>query len=243
MPETDASFLHGEGEGQREFCAIVHLYLANGKREHLTDRGQKLETGAVIFAGIEAQDPIPGTVIEGRVLKIFLAGDFHLLDIDLHTLAGVLFAEENGVAWTTRIGAPNGRIAEVPADPADGGGRDANVMHPVQPEPGPHRPKVQLAAGLLDEAYGLLGQPSTALHGMARHQSGGPAGDPTTVPGSHRLAIQAEASGGAFEPIFVRVAQNRQSAVDEVMMSGGNVQCSQFLRRDQSHGIPPGDSS
>ena len=123
MPETDASFLHGEGEGQREFCAIVHLYLANGKREHLTDRGQKLETGAVIFAGIEAQDPIPGTVIEGRVLKIFLAGDFHLLDIDLHTLAGVLFAEENGVAWTTRIGAPNGRIAEVPADPAESSGR------------------------------------------------------------------------------------------------------------------------
>jgi hypothetical protein len=34
MPETDASCLHGEGKGQWEFCAIVHLYLANGKREH-----------------------------------------------------------------------------------------------------------------------------------------------------------------------------------------------------------------
>jgi hypothetical protein len=28
-----------------------------------------------------------------------------------------------------------------------------------------------------------------------------------------------------------------------VMMSGGDAQCSQFLRRDQSHGIPLGDSS
>jgi hypothetical protein len=37
----------------------------------------------------------------------------------------LLFAEENGVAWTTRIGAPDGGIAEVPADPANRGGGDS----------------------------------------------------------------------------------------------------------------------
>jgi len=54
MSQADTDFLRGQGKGQREFCAVINLYLTNGKREHLPDGGQKLETGAVILAGIEA---------------------------------------------------------------------------------------------------------------------------------------------------------------------------------------------
>ena len=243
VAEADASLLHRQGKGKREFCAIINLNFANGKREHLPNRGQKLKTGAMILAGIEAQDAIPRAVIEGRILKTFLPRHFHFFNINLHTITWLVLTEEQRLSRASRAGAPDWRMAEIPADPADCCGRDADAMHPIQPEPGPHRPKLQLAAGLLNESDGLLGQPSAALHRMARHQSDGPTGYPAPVPGSHRFTIQAEAPGGAFEPIFVRVAQNRQSAVDEVMMSGGDAQCSQVLRRDQSHGIPLGDSS
>lgn len=54
MPQADAGPLHRQGKGQREFCAIVHFYFANGKREHLPDGSQKLKTGAVILPGIQA---------------------------------------------------------------------------------------------------------------------------------------------------------------------------------------------
>jgi hypothetical protein len=114
------------------------------------------------------------------------------------------------------------------------------MMHPVEPDARPHRPKLQVAAGLLDEPHGLFGQPSAALHRMARHQSGGPTGRPTAVPGPDGLAIQSESPGGAFEAMLLRIAQDRQPAVDGVVMPSANVQGSQVLRRDQLHGIPFG---
>ncbi len=62
----------------------------------------------------------------------------------------------------------DGRIAEVPADPADRRGRDTDAMHPVQPEPGPHRAKVQLAARVLDQPHRLLGNTAAACARMTR---------------------------------------------------------------------------
>ncbi len=90
VPKTDTGFLHGQSKGKGEFGPIVDLNLANGKREGVSHRSQEVETGAVILARIQAQDAIARAVIQGRVLKTFLAGDFHFLDINLHTVAQLL---------------------------------------------------------------------------------------------------------------------------------------------------------
>jgi len=41
-------------------------------------------------------------------------------------------------------------------------------MNPVQPEPGPHRTKVQLAAGVLDQPHRLLGDTVASRARMTR---------------------------------------------------------------------------
>ena len=104
-----ASSGKGEGKGERELGAVVHLDFSNGKREHLPDRGQEVETGAVILAGIEAQDPIARAVIQGGILRTFLPRHLHLLHIDLDTLTRLFLAEED-----RRPGAPRGCTAAAP---------------------------------------------------------------------------------------------------------------------------------
>lgn len=49
MAEADASFLHHQRKGQREFCPVVDLNFLNGERQSLSHRGQEVETGAVIL--------------------------------------------------------------------------------------------------------------------------------------------------------------------------------------------------
>lgn len=46
-------FLHRQDKSRWEFCAVINVNLANGKREHLPDSDRKLETGAVTLAGIQ----------------------------------------------------------------------------------------------------------------------------------------------------------------------------------------------
>lgn len=90
--------MHGQGKGEQEFRPVVDLNFLKGKWEGLPHRSQEVETGTVRLVRIQTQDALTGTVIEGRVLKAFLAGALHFLDIELHTLAGLLFAEEDQVA-------------------------------------------------------------------------------------------------------------------------------------------------
>jgi len=86
----------------------------------------------------------------------------------LHALARLLFAEQDRLPCVPRPSPSDGRIAEVPAAPADRRGRDADAMNPVQPEPGPHRTKVQLAAGVLDQPHRLLGDTVASRARMTR---------------------------------------------------------------------------
>lgn len=162
-PQADAGFLHGQRKGQREFCPVVDLNFLNGERQGLSHRGQEVETGAVILARIQAQDAIPRAVIESRVLNAFLAGDVHLRHIDLHTFAGVLFAEEDWVAGASRLGSPDRGIAKIPTNPADRRDGHPKVMDSVEPDARPHGPKLQVVASLLDEPHGLFGQPAGPL--------------------------------------------------------------------------------
>jgi hypothetical protein len=97
VPQADPGFLYGESKGEREFGAIVDLDFPNGEGQRLSYRGQEVETSAVILARVEPQDAIARAVIQRRVLKTFLASDFHLLHIDLHTVTRVFFTEEDRV--------------------------------------------------------------------------------------------------------------------------------------------------
>jgi len=98
VPQANPGFLYGEREGEGELGAVVDLDFANGERQGVSHRGQEVETGAVILARVEPQDTIARAVIDGGVLKTFLAGDLHFLDIDLHTVTGVFFTEKPRVA-------------------------------------------------------------------------------------------------------------------------------------------------
>ena len=75
--------------GEWEFAAVVDLDFPNGEGQSLSHRGQEIDTGAMVLARIEPQDTIARAVIQGRVLKTFLASDPYFLGIDLHTIAGV----------------------------------------------------------------------------------------------------------------------------------------------------------
>ncbi len=92
-----------------------------------------------------------------RILTTFLPRNLHFFDIHLHTVAPLVLAEEPRLSRASRADAPDRRIAEVAASAADGCGCDANVMRPVEPDPGPHRTKVQRATRLLDEPHRLPG--------------------------------------------------------------------------------------
>lgn len=85
IPQADPGFLHGEWE----FAAVVDLDFPDEEGQSLSHRGQEIDTGAMVLARIEPQDAIARAVIQGRVLKTFLASDAYFLDIDLHTIAGV----------------------------------------------------------------------------------------------------------------------------------------------------------
>ncbi len=86
---------------------------------------------------------------------------------------------------------------------------------PIQPEPGPHRCNGRISAGLLDQPYRLLGDTSASRVRITRYYPRLPTSHPTAMPGHDGLAIQSELPDGAYEPIFVGIAQNRQPAVDE----------------------------
>lgn len=74
------------------------------------------------------------------------------------------------VGWPSCSCASNRRTAEVTADSADRCGRSADAMHAVDPDARPHCPSLQVAASLLEELYGLFGQPSVALHPQKPHE-------------------------------------------------------------------------
>lgn len=104
----------------------------------------------MILARIQVQEAIPCAVINGRVLETFLARDRYFLDVDLHTVARVLFPAEDRVAGAPGLGPSNRGVAKILTNSADCRGGYPNVMHPFKPNPCPHRPKLQIAASLLD---------------------------------------------------------------------------------------------
>jgi hypothetical protein len=98
-PRLDIAQLHPrllnrECEGKREFGAIVDLQFPDGKRERGAERRQEAVAGLLIFPGIEAENSVAGTVINGGVLKTLGASHFHFFDVHLHTVAGPVATEE-----------------------------------------------------------------------------------------------------------------------------------------------------
>lgn len=208
-PQANPGFLHGEGNGEREFGAVVDLDVPNGEPQRLAHRGQEVQTGAVVFAWIQPQDTIARAVIQGRVLKPVLTGDLPFFDVDLHTVAGVLLAEEDRLACMSWPRPSDGRIAEISANPTDGCRSDPNAMHAIQPDPGPHRPKLQVAAGLFNQSDRLLGQLPATFERMAWDQPGRSAGRPSAMPGPDRLPVQSKSPSRAFEAILLGIASYR----------------------------------
>ena len=64
IAEPHPRLLHREGKGEWKFGAVIDLQFLDRKRECGPKGTEKKVAGLLIFPGIEAEDPIAGTVIK-----------------------------------------------------------------------------------------------------------------------------------------------------------------------------------
>lgn len=100
IAQSHPRLLDGERKGEREFGAIVDLQFPDGKRESGPKGAEEGVAGPLIFLGVEAEDSVAGTVINGGVVETLGAGHFDFFDIHLHTVPRSLAAEERQLPRT-----------------------------------------------------------------------------------------------------------------------------------------------
>lgn len=135
----------------------------------LADHREELRAGVMILFPIEPEDAIARAVIKGRVLKAFLAGHLHFLDIDLHTIAGPFPAKERELPGPAFRGAADRRIPQLPADALDRGRGHPDPMNPLEPNADPSGPILQVTPGVFDKLDSRISDSSASVDWIAGH--------------------------------------------------------------------------
>ena len=146
IAQPHPGLLHREGKGER----AIDLQFLDGKRERGSKGAEEEVAGLLIFPGIEAEDPIAGTVINGGVLETLGAGDCDFFDIHLHTVSRALATEECQLPRTPLRLPAERRIPEPMADAANRGGGHADLVDTLEPNTGADCPVLKVAAGVLN---------------------------------------------------------------------------------------------
>src|SRR5215813_7929078 len=86
----DARFLHGQREPEREFRTVVRLEFPDGEGQVRAQLAQEGQARGLVAAPVEAQDSIPGAVVDRRVLIASTLRGLDDFDIDLDGVARIL---------------------------------------------------------------------------------------------------------------------------------------------------------
>jgi hypothetical protein len=89
----------GQPEGEGELGAVIGLDLLDRKGQSPAEFREKLQTGARVELGVEAEHPVPGAIVTGGVLVRLRPVHGDHLHVDLDGLAGRGFFEELELPW------------------------------------------------------------------------------------------------------------------------------------------------
>src|SRR5262249_2420424 len=202
----DPGFFHGQLERQGELVAVVRLQLAypEGKR------GLDLPKETVVEPPVQAQDPVPGAVVERGVLKEPLAPDADELHVDLDTIPGSLALEELELTRPPLANGLHPRQAELPDHSLDRGLRDAEAVYAPEPELRPGGAVAEVDARMPDDLDRRRGTAARAAAGTPGNYPAAAAPPPARPPASDRPRRHPKAPTRRPHSVRCRVVDHQQ---------------------------------
>ncbi len=127
------------------------------------------------------------------------------------------------------------------ADAANRRSGDPEPMDALEPNAGADGPVLEVAAGVLDQRHGRIGNAACPDRGIARDQAREAGSLPAATPSANRLSIQAKPPSRSFDSMVRGIVHDGETALDGVVIAFRDLQRRQFLGRDRRHAVPPSD--